>query len=320
MPKGGPPPFTNPDDFGPVKGRPGQYYCQLCLPPGYKKGQAMSLQAALRHERENPKHVEKVQEKIRNDWNYDPPCDWGPIPLPAGTTAWEQSYPADRAEDFINFWLENVAAVERDEQPETMDSFIDRFNSKYKDWLDNWYTGEAQAYAQEKGDEDEDEDEDEYDGGEEDGWNDVPGAWYDGGSFFPNEDGFNSTYQPSMRRTGDNWSAQHKQQWQPCAADPTLEPWLVREDPREMYLGWGFQPDELPKLQTSDATPPSQPQDAPPQTKNHGRKDANGRRGKPGKDRGQGRGDGGFKKPGAGTVDRATRRTDVRRRQRAKIH
>ncbi|PIL31567.1 hypothetical protein GSI_06269 [Ganoderma sinense ZZ0214-1] len=304
-----PPPFTSPEDFTPVKGRARQYFCQLCLPPGYKKGQAMSLTAALRHERTNTKHLDKVQERIRNDWNYDPPCDWGPIPLPAGTTAWDQSWPADRADDFILFWLENMAAEERGEKPETMDSFIDRYNKKYQDWLDSWYTGETQEIGQE-------EDEEEADKvGEEDGWDGVPGLWYDGGSFFPHEDGFNTVYHLPAHRTGDNCSAQFKQeQWQACAADPMSEEWVIREDPREEYLAWGFAPDELPDLHASDATPPSQPQVTLPQMKTRGQKNSNGRRGK---NHGQGRDDGGRKKQGRGATDAATH---ARRGQRAKIY
>ena len=265
----------------------------------------MSLKAALRHERENLKHIEKVQEKIRNDWNYDPPCDWGPIRLPEGSTAWEQSYPADRADDFINFWLANVVADERGEKPQTMDSFINNYNQKYQNWLDSWYTGEVQMYAHGHDDME-----------EEDGWNGVPGIWYDGGSFFPHEDGFNTVYHPSLRRTGDNWSAQPKDQWQPCDADPTSPEWVIHEDPHDEYLAWGFTPDERPPFQASDTTSPSQPQHASLQTQTRGRKDANGRRGK---NHGQGRGEG-FRKQGGRAADGATLRADDRRGQRAKIY
>ena len=273
----------------------------------------MNITAALRHERTNAKHLEKVQERIRNDWNYDPPSDWGPIPLPAGTTAWDQSWPADRAEDFIAFWLDNKAAEERGDKPETMDSFIDRFNKKYQDWLDSWYSGEAQAVDQVEEDEEEEDE-----GGREDGWKAVPGLWYDGGSFFPHEDGFHTVHHPSVPRADDNWSAQFKQeQWQACAADPTTEEWVIREDPREEYLAWGFTPDELPDFHASDATPPFQPQNTSPPVKTRGQKNPTGRRGK---NRDQARGDGKRKKQGGGAVDAATRRTDARKSQRAKIY
>src|SRR5262245_2940716 len=81
------------------------------------------------------------------------------------------------------------------------------YHKKFQDWLDSWYTGEVQAAGQQdQGEAEEDE------GGEEEGWNDVPGLWYDGGSFFPHEDGFNTGHHPSVRRPGDNRSAQFKQE------------------------------------------------------------------------------------------------------------
>ena len=154
--------------------------------------------------RTNTEHLEKVQERIRNDWNYDPPSDWGPTRLPMGTAAWDQSWLADRADDFIAFWLDNTAAKDAarcGEKPGTMDSFIDRCNKKYQDWLDIWYSGEAQVVDQLKEDEDEDE---EDEGGEKDGWNAVPGLWYDDNSFFPREDGFNTVHRRYAPRGGDN--------------------------------------------------------------------------------------------------------------------
>lgn len=231
-------------DFIPVKGRAGQYFCQICLPPGYKKGQGMKIQAALRHERANAKHLEKVQERIRNDWNYDPPSDWGPIPLPAGTAAWDQCCSAGRAEGFIAFWLDNMTAGERGDKPERMHSFIDKFNKTYQDLLDSWYSGKAQAVDQVEEDEvGEDE------GRREDRRNAVPSLWYD-------EDGFNTVHHPYVPSAGNNLSGQFEQeQWQTCTADPTTEEWVIREDPREEYLPWGFKPYESPDFHASDALP-----------------------------------------------------------------
>ena len=92
----------------------------------------MTLPAALRHEQHNDKHQTKIQERMRNDWFYDPPMDWGPTPIPADSSPWEESYPSERAEDSINYWLDNMTAVKRGDEPESMDSFFDRYNKKYK--------------------------------------------------------------------------------------------------------------------------------------------------------------------------------------------
>ena len=145
----------------------------------------MNLAAALRHERTCAKHLEKVKEAAINDWTYEEgACDWGPQELPAGSTAWEESYPADRADDFINYWLDNVQAAEREEPMETMDSFIDRFNAKYLKWLQEFkqQTVEWRAEGGRDANPPADEPAEQYDG--------VRGYWYSGGSFEPHDEGW----------------------------------------------------------------------------------------------------------------------------------
>ncbi|KAI0721225.1 hypothetical protein C8T65DRAFT_631055 [Cerioporus squamosus] len=239
-----PPPFIKPDGelldrFRTCQGRPNFYACKLCVPEGKSRGVAMQLAVALRHERTCEKHLEKVKEAVINDWEYQPGCDWGPSELPIGTTAWEVSYPADRADDLINYWRENVEAAMRDEPTETMDSFINRFNQKYADWLrewrqetDEWKEGQENANAQE-------EPAAECEG--------VKGWWYSGGSFDPHDDGI---LPPRVSPSPESLAAEAKQQvWGPPPEDP-YEVWGIS---RDEVTPWTDVP--APVQQGSDATP-----------------------------------------------------------------
>ncbi|TFK91659.1 hypothetical protein K466DRAFT_650864 [Polyporus arcularius HHB13444] len=252
-------PFIKPDDFVPLKG--GKYACKLCVPEGKARGVPMQLAAALRHERTCEKHLEKVKEAIINDWAYQPGYDWGPVELPKGSTAWEESYPADRAEDFILHWMNNVEAAERDEPMEPMDSFIDRFNAKHAEWLRKWKqeSGEWKE-AQDKANAQEEPAEE---------WEGVQGWWYSGGSFDPREEG---PPPPPAQQSLGPLAAEAKQMWGHVSEDP-YEVWGIS---RDEVTPWTDVP--APVQQGSDATPlwPSVPRRSPKPRRN-GRAKGHGR-------------------------------------------
>ncbi|RPD64976.1 hypothetical protein L227DRAFT_650111 [Lentinus tigrinus ALCF2SS1-6] len=271
-----PAPFIKPDDFVRVKGRGKLYACKLCTPEGKAHGVPMYLAVALRHERKCEKHLEKVKEAAINDWDYEPVCDWGPPEMPKGTSAWEVSYPADRAEDFIHHWMDNVEAAERGEPMESMDSFIDRFNVKYAEWLkeceretEEWKKGQGDAHAEEEAPIEQCEG--------------VQGKWYSGGSFDPQEDGF----QPAEEA---------QDVWGPPPEDP-YEAWGIS---RDEVTPWTNVP--VPVSRHSDATAPKSPRNGY----------VGSRRSK-----NRGRGPRGGQKQAA---DGANRGTEGWRRQRAKIN
>ncbi|KAI0715151.1 hypothetical protein C8Q76DRAFT_729809 [Earliella scabrosa] len=295
-----PPPFNKPSDFVAVRGRGGYYYCSLCKPPDRDQGQAMTLAAALRHEQQNEKHLKKVEEAYKNEWDYQADCDWGPTPLPVGTNAWEQSWPADRVKDFIQFWLENMERCERGKPMESMDTFIDRFNDKYREWaegvqkeMEEWAKGQSEP-----------EPEDEEPAEE---WDGVQGYWYSGGSFDPREDGFNPhgvvPPTPIVPRSPESIAEDERKMWG----------YGVVVDP---YVEWGVSPDEITPWsdapagaqQGSDATP----RDSPPTTIATEKKSSQ-RVGKQGQARSQGRRRGGRGRKKGTIGDGAGRGADARR-------
>lgn len=242
-----------------VKGPGPRYYCDLCKPADRPQGQAMTLAAALRHEKENRKHLGLVAAAREDEWGYAPECDWGPTPLPKGTTAWEYSSYADteRVEEFIRFWMDNVARVERGEELVTMDTFIDRYNQQYEEWAEGVKKemaahGSGQVLEEEVGEAQDAEAEAEWDG--------VKGCWYTGGSFDPCEDGLHSRglLPPPVPRSPESIQEQ---------IDEYAKKYFgigVEEDP---YEAWGVSRDEITPWTNVPAPAPDSdvtPQDAIP--------------------------------------------------------
>ncbi|KAI0756598.1 hypothetical protein C8Q80DRAFT_44546 [Daedaleopsis nitida] len=244
--------FKNPNDFEKVKGRGNKFYCKICTPPGRARGQAMTLAAALRHETENSKHQQLVAQLYVDEWTCHVEPDWSSTQLPEGKTAWEQSWPMDRAKDFIPYWLENMLREERGEEPESMDAFIDRFNEKYREWAESVNNGEvtwgdAQGQVEELPD-GYDEDVEEWDG--------VKGNWYSGGSFDPYEDGLNPDGPLPLPtpRSPESLNEEFRnlnRKWIGVEDEDPFEAWGVSRDDVTPWSGAPVQ------VQGSDATTPS---------------------------------------------------------------
>ncbi|KAI0778590.1 hypothetical protein BD413DRAFT_510316 [Trametes elegans] len=158
-------------DFVPLRGRGARVYCKLCTPPKYDHGQPMTRDAALRHERENAKHQEKVAEEARWHWEYqEKQPDWV---APQGESAWEwDPTTSERLKAYVQFWLDGIAAHERGEKPQKMDAFISRYDKAY----------EAEVWEGKVEEQEEEWPLDVRDG--------VEGYWYAGGSFDPCDEGF----------------------------------------------------------------------------------------------------------------------------------
>ncbi|TBU48212.1 hypothetical protein BD309DRAFT_349226 [Dichomitus squalens] len=302
--------FNNPDDFAPVKRRPGRFYCKICTPSGYAEGQAMNLSAALHHEQHNEKHQAKVQERLHDEWFWNPPVDWGPTPIPLDSSPWEQAYPSERAEEFINHWLDNIAAAQRDEAPESMDTFIDRYNQKYQDWNDNGKPSEEECGEEKNCTEDVDPDRevDDY------ACKGIPGKWYDVDSFHPDEEGFDAVgcYSAAVKA-----GIYKEKQWRAPAVDTEPNMWLVEVDLRQEYLAWGFSPEQYAARHNSADTPPSQPER--PRTEAQDAQPSEWRTVNRRKCRGRRLDNGGVQGQKSGIVDGGKRRPRGRRARRAKI-
>lgn len=163
-------------DFVPVKGRSWQVYCKICTPPDRAQGQPMTIAAAVRHERENAKHKAKLSEAALWDFARQFEPDWTTPNVPQGESAWEyENCTSVRLNAYVHFWMDGIAAAERDEEPAHLDVFITKYDKEYQE--EHW---------QEKYEDWNDEEEEEEWPLEE--CNGVLGYWYSGGSFDPYAD------------------------------------------------------------------------------------------------------------------------------------
>lgn len=282
-------------DFIPVKGRSWQVYCKVCTPPDRAQGQPMTIAAAVRHERENAKHKEKLAEAALWDPAYEPQCDWTTPHVPKGESAWEYDYLSERVKAYVNFWMDGIATAARDETPMHMDVFIARYDKQYQE--ENW-----QEKYEDWADEEEEWPLEDFDG--------IPGHWYQGGSFYPWSDGYDLT----------GWEeelAMHSHTAESLARFATWWP----EDP-EPCAGWGFTPEEAAEWEKGAAAEAaaqrSQPSDATPQQSSEKTPSQRARRRR--RNRGRGRGQGKQEGKEALVPDAATRRVEAHRDRRAKMY
>ncbi|KAI0375409.1 hypothetical protein BV20DRAFT_960552 [Pilatotrama ljubarskyi] len=227
--------FKNPDHFIPIKGRAGRVYCKICTPPGHAHGQAMTLAAAQRHERESARHKDKIAEAALWDWSHQHEPDWITPNVPQGESAWElDPLPTDRIVAYVQFWLEGIEAGERDEELPRLERFISEFDKAYQE--ENWGL-EFEDW--------DDEQEEEWPAQEYDGDRDY---WYRG-----YEEGYEATA----------WvSSAHPSEIARIAAAAKM--WMEEPDPKqgwdvydESATPWGAPPDPAPEQ-------PEQPADVGP--------------------------------------------------------
>ncbi|CDO73207.1 hypothetical protein BN946_scf185007.g262 [Trametes cinnabarina] len=301
--------FKNPDHFVPVKGRGGRVYCRICTPPDRSQGQPMTINAAIRHERENVKHDFKIREAALWDWGQQAEPDWVTPAVPQGESAWEHDpCTSERIKAYIQFWLEGIAADERGKPVPKMDVFISRFDKAYEE--ENWGLKFEEW--------DDEEYEEEWAVEERDG---IPGYWYAGGSFDPLDDGFDrpAWMQPYVPSHSPESIARRaiEEKWWPD--DP---------DPRE---GWGSVVDEPMPWSTaphaSGGVQYSQPSDATPQQTSEKAASQQKRRRRYRRRGGRGRGHGEQQKGSPGNREKqahvpnsSTRRIEAHRDRRAKAY
>ena len=242
---GGGPTLTLDADFGQAKNRGDRVYCKLCTPPERRQGQPMTLAAAIRHE-SSTKHLEKVQEQGRSTNTCSQTVPAPDSTMPSYINAWDWSSTSLRVDDFIQFWQEGVTAALCGEVGETMESFIDRYNKKYHDWVaEEWKRDNAWEVPMDAAAWEGPQDDPAAWGGPigpgvgENEWDGVPGQWFTGGSFLPNEAGvWEVGHQTSVQFTG-TLPVQPVGGLMPSMA----EVWgLPEEDP---YDAWGVSPDEV---------------------------------------------------------------------------
>ena len=205
----------------------------------------MTMVAALRHEQENLKHREKVEQEAQQA-EFDM--------LPSHVNAWEWSSCSQRVDDFVPFWLHNIAAANAGVEGESMDSFVGRYNEKYRDWvLEEWKreNGWSTKLAGDEG----------WFGAVDDpaawgapanvpgitpnAWDDIPGEWYGGGSFFPHQEG---TFQYGHQTTEEGTVEMHS----PEEPMPPVEGvWDL--PPVDPYEAWGVPKNERPSWPAAPA-------------------------------------------------------------------
>ncbi|KAI0361178.1 hypothetical protein OH77DRAFT_1417392 [Trametes cingulata] len=339
--------FKNPDHFIPIKGRAGRVYCKICTPPDRPIGQAMTVAAAQRHERENSKHQDKIAEEALWNWSYQHQPDWTTPEVPQGASAWElDPLSSERLNAHVNFWLDGIVAAARGERPPRMATFTKKYDKLYQEakWglkFEDWDDEEEEWPLEE--------------------WDGVEGHWYQGGSFFPEVESYEWTPCPTPispseihRRCalwadtpdpGQVWDVVDDSQtpWGAAPAATWEEPSLpVPVDPPVVQDSEGTQQDAEKMQQDSEMTsqqkpelPPSPPSTPPPpqqqqlaekvasqgseKTASQGSKRRRRHR-RGGRGRGRGQGQQAAKEKEAHVPDSATRRVEAQRNRWAMMY
>ena len=205
----------------------------------------MTMEAALRHERENTKHIQKVEDerqKVEEELRQNALRE-----LPSYVSAWTLSTPNLRVVDFIEYWLACMVEVEQGRPPETMDHFIERYNNQYLLWaVDEWKRTNGRTFQT--------DDLGGWDGPQDDPgawgipmdvpglaketWDNIPGQWYSGDSFEP--DAYDT---PHLDIEASDPTSTSLHTPPRGGLMPSLEEvWML--PPPDPYLEWGGSPDD----------------------------------------------------------------------------